>query len=138
MLKLTTIIKNPPEKIFEYVTLFGKHGPIDKINFKKKYGVIENQEDNVYWTVDERDNVEWKCSFSYPKFRIMESVNSRWSDRTDKFEATETGTKWIIEWNIKSHGLKALIQLIYFKIKGYKTYHRKIIRPVEDHFSNHK
>ena len=71
MLKLTTIIKSPPEKIFEYVTLFGKNGPIDKISFKKKYGVIENQEDNVYWTVDERDAVEWKCSFNYPKIRIM-------------------------------------------------------------------
>ena len=138
MLKLTTIIKSTPEKIFEYVTLFGKNGPIDKTSFKKKYGVIENQEDNVYWTVDERDNIEWKCSFNYPEIRIMESVNSRWSDRTDKFEATETGTKWIIEWNIKSHGLKALIQLIYFKIKGYKKYHRMIIKPVEDHFSNPK
>ena len=60
-----------------------------------------------------------------------------WSDRTDKFEVTETGTKWIIEWNIKSHGLKALIQFIFFKIKGYKAYHRMIIEPVQEHFSNH-
>lgn len=138
MLKLTTTIRTAPEKIFEYVTLFGKHGPVDKLSFTEKYGEIENEKDNVYWMVDERDNVKWRCSFNYPKIRIMESANSRWSDRTDKFEATENGTKWIIEWNIKSHGLKALIQLIYFKVRGSQTYYRMIIKPVEDHFNSHK
>jgi len=136
MLKLTTTIRTTPEKIFEYVTLFGKDGPLDKLSFTKKYGEIQNQEGNVYWTVDERDIVKWKCTFNYPEIRIMESVNSKWSDRRDKFETTVNGTKWIIEWASKSHGLKSLIQLIYFKVQGHKTYYRMIIKPLEDYFNN--
>ena len=138
MLKLTTTIKATPEEIFEYVTGFGKDGPLDTVKFTKKYGEIEKQKDNVYLMIVEKDNVKWRCFFNYPKIRTIESVNSRWSDRRDKFEATANGTKWTVEWAPKSHGLKALVQLIYFKLRGYKTYHKIIIKPVEDHFNGDK
>ncbi len=78
--------------------------------------------------------IKWRCTFDYPRWRDMEAVDTRWADRTDTFESTTGGTKWTVEWRTKTLGLKGLIQLIYFKLRGKNNYYNRIQKPVVDHF----
>ena len=138
-LKVSAVIKAPPEKVFEYVTAFGKDGPIDEQAFQERNGKVQSREESVFLTQEEegpgKDRlINWRCTFNYPTLRVKEARDSLWADRIDYFEPVNGGTRWSVEWRSKMGFITALVQFIIFKLRAQKIYRSQILQPTIDHF----
>ena len=166
-LTLSILINAPLEEVYQYVTAFGKDGPVSLDAFQEKYGEILSQEGNVLvveeWVgmeeeedeeewdgeeegedeeeadeEDESDYITWRCIYDYPNRRFMEAVDSNWADRLDQFRAARGGTRWEVQWRTKTGGVKGMLQYLWFLVIANRNYRRNILDPVRQHFKEQR
>ncbi|MBI4298825.1 MAG: hypothetical protein HY666_03600 [Chloroflexi bacterium] len=139
-LTLSYFIKASPEEVYEFVTAFGKDGPVNQETFDKRYGKLMSREGDAFIVKEEisrggeSEHVVWRCTFRYPQHRLMEAVDSLWADRLDQFRTARSGTYWRIQWRTKTGGIRGVLQYLFFRLIGYREPRRNIIKPVQRHF----
>ena len=140
-LNLSTFIPAPVEEVYEYVTAFGNDGPLDDA-FQIEYGELLGRNGNVFVTQEEDTKggdegpkkTTWRCTFEYPGRRMMETLDSSWSDRVDLFRPVRGGTRWRIRWNTRIGGIRGVAQYLVFRLVGHKRLRHGILDPVRGHF----
>lgn len=141
-LRLSVFIAAPIEDVYQYVTDYGEEGPVSDEAFKAQYGkVIEQdghrfviEEDVRRYPEDEPDIVTWRCTFTYPTERIMEAIDSLWSDRADSLRSANGGTQWTIRWRTKIGGVQGIVQYLFFQLFSNRRMKRDVLNPVKEHF----
>ncbi|MDA0734347.1 MAG: hypothetical protein O2909_07540 [Chloroflexi bacterium] len=133
---ISSIVPGQPDQVFKHVTAFGLHGEVDQAAMEQKYGQFLEREANTFkFLEDVGGGINWECVFDPPRQRMMKAIDSTWSDRLDRFEATEGGTLWTITWQLKSRGLLVFTQWLTFQIKTKRQVRAQMIQPVISHFS---
>ena len=141
-LRLSTFIAAPVEGVYERVTLYGPDGPIDDDAFEKHYGEIEERTGDVFLVTEDAkrydddppDLISWRCTFVYPESRTMEALDSTWADRRDDFAPEGDGTRWNVEWRLRTSWLRGLTQMFGFRVWVHKRIRQKVLDPVKVFF----
>jgi hypothetical protein len=141
-LKLSTFIAAPVNDVYEHVTFYGPAGPTDHEAFKNHYGEIKEWADDVFLVTedakrypdDPTELISWRCTFVYSESRIMEAVDSTWADRRDNFVRESEGTRWDVEWNLRTGWLRGLTQIFGFRVWAHKRMRVKMLDPVKEFF----
>ena len=142
-LNLSALIPAPPEDVYQYVTGYGKDGPLPD-SFQAQYGKLVSNNDNVYVTEELEDSDEegeesgekitWNTTFEYPSRRVMEAVDSSWANRVDLFRPVRNGTRWTISWDPRVGGIRGVAQYVAFRLAVHRRFRRSVIDPVRAHF----
>ena len=141
-LRLSAFVNAPIEEVYEYVTAFGRDGPLDAESFREKYGVLLRREEDAFivqedvraFPEDEPLLITWRCTFRYPLSRTMEALDSRWANRRDTFREVDDGTAWRVQWDTWGRGLRGIIQYLAFRLVGHRRIRRELLDPVKEHF----
>ncbi len=141
-LRLSTFIAAPVNDVYERVTFYGPDGPIDDEAFKRHYGETKERTNDVYLVTEDAKRypddppelISWRCTFIYAKSRTMEAVDSIWADRQDNFVPEYDGTRWDVEWNVRTSWLRGLTQIFGFRIWAHKRMRTKLMDPVKEFF----
>ncbi len=93
------------------------------------------QEENCYTFQDNTEAANrWRCSFEPPRRRVMQALESTWSDRTDTFEPAGDGTRWTLTWELKAQGIPAWFKGVFFRFKDRKQVYANLVQPVIEQF----
>lgn len=141
-LRLSVFIAAPIEDVYQYITDYGKDGPVSDEAFEAQYGTVIEQdghnfvveEDVRRYPEDEPEFVTWRCTFTYPTERNMEALDSLWSDRADSLRSADGGTQWTIRWRTKTDGLRGIAQYLFFLLFGHRRMKRDMLTSVKEHF----
>ena len=133
--KIIALVPGSIEQVYQHVTAFPAEGAADRTALESQYGKLLEASGNDYtFREDIGGGVTWHCRFDPPTQRRMRTVDSTWSDRTDRFDAAEGGTLWTISWEQKAQGLAAYSSWLVFQIKDKRRVYRQMVLPVVSHF----
>lgn len=134
-LAVTGLVTASPEEVYQFVTAYAPGGPVSEEALRTKYGRILSREGNTYlFEEDGEEKARWRVRFEPPTRRVMEAIDSRWSDRTDLFQQARGGTRWTVVWQSKVGGVRGVLQLLVFHLFHKRRIRREIIQPVVDSF----
>ena len=135
ILQIEAYVPASPAQVFSHVTAFPAGSAPDDRLLEEKYGRLLSREGNCYTFQDNTESAnKWRCSFDPPHRRVMQALESTWSDRTDTFEAAGDGTRWTLSWELKSEGITALCKTLFFRFKDRKQIYNDLVQPVIDQF----
>ncbi len=135
-LRIAAEVPAPREEVYRFVTAWGPDGPEDEDAFVEKYGEILERTEGAIVTQEtgDDDTLTWRCTFDYPARRVVEAVDSTWSDREDDFWEVSEGTRWVVTFVSKRGGLVGVMQWIFFRLMTRRNVRRVIVGPVLAHF----
>ena len=135
-LKVSKFVPGRREQVFEYVTAFPLSGQFDLTAMEKKYGRFLERNGNTFSFLENvGGGIKWECVFDPPEQRVMRAIDSPWSDRIDRFEEADGGTRWTITWSLKARGPAVFTQWLTFQLKARSQINANIIGPVVAHFN---
>lgn len=135
VLRIEAYVPASPAQVFSYVTAFPAGSEPDRRRLEEKYGRLLAQEGNCYTFQDNTAAANrWRCRFDPPHCRVMQALESTWSDRTDTFAALRNGTRWTLTWELKERGSPALLRWLLFRFKDRRQIYRRMVQPVLDQF----
>ncbi len=135
VLQIEAYVPGSPAQVFSYVTAFPAVGEPDHRLLEEKYGRLLAQEGNCYTFQDTTEAANrWRCHFDPPHRRVMQALESTWSDRTDTFEASGNGTRWTLTWELKARGSPTLFRWLLFRFKDRQQIYRGLVQPVLEQF----
>jgi len=134
-LEASNFIPAERHRVFEYVTAFCLNGEIDLSAMEQRYGRLLNREGNTFNFLEPiGGGIHWRCVFDPPRQRVMQAIDSTWSDRIDSFEVADGGTLWKITWQLKTRGLARFTQWLAFQLRVRRQIRANMIQPVISHF----
>lgn len=135
-LRIAATVPAPREDVYRFVTAWGPDGPDDEAAFTEKHGAVIERSDGAMVTREAGDDeaLTWRCAFEYPASRVMEAVDSTWSDRLDEFRDTARGTRWVLTFVSKRDGFVGVVQWLFFHLMTRRNVRRAIVGPVLAHF----
>jgi hypothetical protein len=134
-LRVRTFVPGRLEQVYEQVTGFPVGDQVDIGVMESQYGKLLEREDNTLtFLEDVGDGLKWRCVFDPPNQRTMRAVDSSWSDRIDRFDATNGGTLWTINWELKARGIKRYTQWLTFLLRDKRRIYQRVVYPVVTHF----
>lgn len=135
ILQIEAYVPASPAQVFSHVTAFPAGSLPDNRLLEEKYGRLLSQEEGYYVFQDNTEAAnKWRCTFEPPHRRVMEALESNWSDRIDAFETSGEGTRWTLTWELKSRGAPALFKSLFFRFKDRKQIYNGMVQPVIEQF----
>jgi hypothetical protein len=134
-LRIRASVPGRLEHVYEHVTGFPVGGQVDVAALESQYGKLLEREGNTLTFLENvGDGLKWQCVFDPPDQRTMRALDSSWSDRIDRFEATNGGTLWTITWKLKARGIKRYTQWFTFLLREKRRIYQRVVSPVVTHF----
>lgn len=142
-LRLSCVIDAAIEEVYQYVTAYGREGPVADGAFEAKYGADVRQEAGAFivtedvrrYPEDEPELVTWRYTFTYPTVRTAEALDSTWANRRDTFRSISGRTLWTIQWDSWARGPRSIIQYLAFRLVERRRITRELLDPVNEHFA---
>ena len=135
-LRVAATISAPLEDVYRFVTAYGPEGPVSEELFAEKNGDIIGHDGAAILTREDGPGgaLDWSCTFEYPESRMMQAVDSNWSDREDRFRLTAGGTRWVVTFLTTRSGLLGFMQWVVFRVATSRRVRRVVVKPVVAHF----
>ena len=120
-----------PAHVFGHVTAHPAAGDPDLRLLEEKYGRLEDREGYVY-TFQDRTPAgnRWLYTFDPPNSRVVQALDSDWSDRIDTFETSGEGTTWSVTWEPRNKGAPFLLRWLFFRWKDRQELYEQMMAPV--------
>ncbi len=133
--KFQTSIPASIVQVSEHITGFTDGGAANVKALAEKHGELLEQNGEIYvFKGASEDDPTWRCTYEYPRQRVMRAHESKWADRIDVFEESGQGTLWTVEWEPKATGIQAYTQLVGYHIRGKHHLYASVVIPVVTHF----
>lgn len=134
-LRVSALVRGKIDQVYEYVTGYPVGGQVNVQALESKYGkVVEREDSTLTFREEVGEGLTWQCTFEPPHQRIMRALDSTWSDRTDRFEATDSSTLWTITWEVKASGIRVYTKWLTFLLRDRRIIYRRVVAPVVAHF----